>query len=144
MKKLLYIIILFSSISFAQAERQKWEKKDVSYLLPIIKYEDDLKKNNSFGVKFLSTLKKGYSKIISDYDGDNCPFSPSCADFFVQAVGETNILTGILMFADRFTRDMNFLKSSTHYSIHKSGKYYDPPQNYLLSSVQNKIEPIKK
>ncbi|MBU0475828.1 MAG: membrane protein insertion efficiency factor YidD [Bacteroidetes bacterium] len=81
----------------------------------------------------MSFMQQSYSFLISDLDGDNCPFYPTCSSFFVQSVNETNIIKGTLMFADRFTRDSNIFKSRSHYPKHISGKLFDPIQNYLLT-----------
>lgn len=144
-KNILYYCIclyLFSNaeILYAQTDWQKWEAKQVSYELPAKAVVQMQNKNTSLTGTLLNSLKSAYSLIISDYDGDNCPFSPSCADFFVKAVEETNLLSGTLMFADRFTRDMNLFKNSDHYFLHKNGKYFDPPGNYTLNLQKIKFK----
>ncbi|KAF0151332.1 MAG: hypothetical protein FD143_2000 [Ignavibacteria bacterium] len=141
MKKLVYISFLWASFSFAQTDWQKWEAKDISYLLPAKNEQKLLTRNSSLVGTVLNSLKSVYSFTISNYDGDNCPFTPTCAVFFVESVERTNIAAGILMFADRFTRDMNFLKDTYRYSLHKNGKHFDPPSNYTLNSHQIIFEP---
>lgn len=141
MRKLIYILFLLATLSFAQTDWQKWEAKDVSYLLPSINEKKVNVEQTSITGFVLNSLKNIYSYTISDYDGNNCPFTPSCAEFFVESAEATNIVTGFLMFADRFTRDMNFLKDANHYSLHKNGKYFDPPRNYTLNLQQIKFEP---
>lgn len=141
MKIFAFIFLLAVTTSFAQTDWQRWEAKKVSYLLPTINEKKDSTEQKSFSGIVLNSLKTIYSITISDYDGDNCPFTPSCAEFFVESVEETNLLNGILMFADRFTRDMNFMKDTHHYSLHKNGKYFDPPHNYTLNLQQIKFEP---
>jgi len=130
MKKVILIYILFSIHLQAQTDWIRWEKEYPNFQIKNDEvHKSKLLENNSF----LSILKKSYSVLISDLDGDNCPFYPTCSSFFVQAVQETNILKGTLMFADRFTRDSNLFKSKNHYARHFSEKFFDPIENYLLS-----------
>jgi putative component of membrane protein insertase Oxa1/YidC/SpoIIIJ protein YidD len=126
-KTIFSLIIFLSSILFAQTDYHRWEAKDISYE---IQTETADSINNSSSI--IGGLKFIYSFFISDLDGDNCPFNPSCSHFFVEAVHETNIFTGALMFADRFTRDTNLYKSLSQYSFHKSGKLNDPVYKYVL------------
>ena len=74
-----------------------------------------------------------YWFFISDVDGDNCPFRPSCSSFFLGSIKETNLPQASLMFFDRFTRDLNIIKGENHYSRVESGHYFDPPGNYILN-----------
>ncbi len=130
MKKILLITVFLSVCSQAQTDWERWEKIDfVSQFQNLGKSENETLQKSSF----LSVLKDSYYFLISDLDGDNCPFYPTCSNFFVHAVHETNILKGTLMFADRFTRDSNLFKSKLHYAYHISGKLYDPIDNYLLA-----------
>ncbi len=132
MNKYFYIFLFSCSLLSAQVDRQKWEAKQVSFQLPSFS-ESELTQGSSASIGILKSLKSVYSFFISDLDGDNCPFSPSCSNFFIDAVKETNLFSGTLMFADRFTRDMNIFKSNSHYSLHKSGKYFDPVYKYTLN-----------
>ena len=121
-------IILFVALSinlFAQTETHRWKGKELSYQIPV--RTEEPKQNNNF----LSLLKSGYKFLISDYDGDNCPFTPSCSQFFVDAAKKTNILQGFLMFADRFTRDLNYFNRKNYPKL-KNGKLYDTPEKYIL------------
>lgn len=142
MRKILYILFLVVSTAYPQTDWQKWEAKQVSYELPTKSAAQTQNEKASLSGTILNSLKSAYSFLISDYDGDNCPFSPSCANFFVEAVDETNLLPGTLMFADRFTRDMNVFKGVNHYSLHKSGKYFDPAGNYTLNLEKIKFEMV--
>lgn len=142
MRKTLYILFVVVSSAYSQTDWQKWEARQVSYELPTKAVVQTQNKNTFLTGTLLNSLKSTYSFLISDYDGDNCPFSPSCADFFVEAVGETNLFSGTLMFADRFTRDMNVFKGVNHYQLHKSGKYFDPVSNYTLNLQKIKFEMV--
>ena len=129
---ILYLIImffLFPILLSAQTDWERWEKKDMDYQISQNKAPIDSLQSASV----MSFLKKSYSFFISDVDGDNCPFYPTCSSFYVQAVHRTNIFQGTLMFADRFTRDSNLFKSHTHYPHHISGRLFDPVDNYLLN-----------
>ena len=128
--KNIVIILMLSSLLKAQTDWIKWGKNEATYSIKLEKNYAETKidsKNN-----LIVHLKNFYSFFISDYDGDNCPFSPSCSEFFVQAVRETNLIKGTLMFVDRFTRDINFFKGTLHYPRIKNGKFYDPVNNYTL------------
>lgn len=127
-----YIFLFSCTILYAQVDWQKWEAKQVSFQLPSFAGEE-LSQESSASISILKSLKSVYSFFISDLDGDNCPFSPSCSNFYIDAVKETNLFSGTLIFADRFTRDMNIFKGHGHYSLHKSGKYFDPAINYVLN-----------
>jgi putative component of membrane protein insertase Oxa1/YidC/SpoIIIJ protein YidD len=128
--KMIFAILLFvSSISVAQADWERWGKVDVEYYNSEEVKESELQNSSS---SILTILKGGYSFLISDLDGDNCPFYPTCSNFFVESVSETNVFQGTLMFVDRFTRDTNLFKLHEHYAVHSSGRLYDPTKNYRL------------
>jgi putative component of membrane protein insertase Oxa1/YidC/SpoIIIJ protein YidD len=138
MNKFLLIILFTGSCIFAQTDWEKWEAAEISYELPAVPKKDYTFNTDNFGSLFLSGLKNVYYFTFSDLDGDNCPFHPTCSNFFVSAVKETNIFQGTLMFADRFTRDSNLFKTRTNYPYINSGKLYDPVNNYLLDA--NRIQ----
>ncbi|MCX7876572.1 MAG: membrane protein insertion efficiency factor YidD [Melioribacteraceae bacterium] len=125
MKILFFISVLFVSIS-AQPEMNKWKPKTVDYVF-VVQKEKDYKSNSIF-----SHLQNVYTFLISEPDGDNCPFSPSCSNFFVEAVEKTNFFSGTLLFMDRFTRDMNPIKNLKQYQKISDKKLYDPVENYLF------------
>lgn len=122
--KSVLIMILFSGVLFAQAETYRWEKKDPVYVTESKPAASG--KNSLFGY-----MQQGYKFFISDLDGGNCPFYPSCSAYFVEAASRTNIISAALMFADRFTRDSNLFKLPDQYPRHPTGKFYDPVENHL-------------
>ena len=134
---LFYISVPMCTIVKSQNETARWEAKEISYELIVRHGHEYTVDNSNFGMTLISLSRNLYYFLISDLDGDNCPFFPSCSSFFVQAVKETNIITGTLMFSDRFTRDLNLFKSKENYSLYNNGKYFDPASNYILTS--NKI-----
>jgi len=141
----LKLIILFFFIginsAFSQTDFVKWEKADFHYEQPVEQTRRDYTfEAGSAGEFFIKSIANAYWFFISDVDGDNCPFRPSCSTFFVESVAETNIPQGTLMFFDRFTRDMNVVKKHRHYPRVVSGYYYDPPGLYTLN--ENQIEYI--
>ncbi len=136
MKFILFLILLTGFVS-AQTDWVKWEKMEVDYEMPEHPKHSYPIDNSSVGSIVLSGLQTSYSFLISDVDGDNCPFYPTCSSFYVRSIKETNIFQGTFMFADRFTRDSNLFKGKTHYPIHSSGRYYDPTYNYYLD--QNEV-----
>ena len=143
MKVCLVIIILLPLGLFAQTDWVKWGEKEVSYELPRIEGKDYTLERSNFFASTVSVFKNAYYFLVSDLDGDNCTFHPTCSYFFVDAVKETNIFQGALMFADRFTRDLNFLKREK-YALHKSGKFFDPVKNYKLKPNEIKVFPSNK
>ena len=131
MKTFLLLIIFCIQLS-AQNDWERWEEAEISYeLKPVAKknYEFD---TDSFGSLMMSSMKNIYYFTISDLDGDNCPFYPSCSNFYVSAIKQTNIFQGTLMFADRFTRDTNLFKSRNHYKYYSHAKFFDPVEIYTL------------
>lgn len=127
------MLLFFSTNLFSQTDWEKWGKAETDYTI-----KDNYRHRNynfnsdnagNFVVKFFANA---YWFFVSDLDGDNCPFRPSCSAFFVEAVKETNIFQGTLMFFDRFTRDTNVFKEGK-YPREKSGHYYDPSSLYTLS-----------
>jgi len=141
MKIIIIFFFVFAIIVFPQPKLVKWGKAEINYALPekIEKRDSNVESENA-GELVSKTFIMAYWFFISDVDGDNCPFYPSCSGFFIESVMETNLVQGTLMFFDRFTRDMNFVNRSQKYPGHISGKYFDPPVLYSLqtnSSVYN-------
>jgi len=133
-KHFLLLTVFFIS-TFAQVENYKWETKNENYQLEQLPEKEYQISTSGFSQLLISSAQVTYYKLFSEYDGDNCPFYPSCSTFFVDAVEETNIIQGSLMFADRFTRDLNFFKSFSSYPLDNTGKFYDPVYKYALYSV---------
>lgn len=141
MKKLLLLIFVVTAIQIkAQTDWQRWGAEEVSYELPQIEKKNYSFDRYDFVSSAMSVFKNTYYFLISDLDGDNCPFHPTCSNFFVESVKETNIFQGALMFTDRFTRDLNVFKKG-HYPFYISGKFFDPVENYKLSSNEIKVIP---
>lgn len=136
------IYLFLFSITYnlnAQTDWVKWEAKQVSFELPTHQSHDYTIDKSNFGMIILSVVRNAYYFFISDLDSDNCPFAPSCSAFFLQSVKETSIFKGTLMFADRFTRDLNFFKGVNHYPLLSSNKFFDSAYNYTLHSEKIKF-----
>lgn len=131
-----------STLSYAQTDWVRWDAVEVSYKISNASSKNIITQKQSSGSGIISFLRNTYALFISDLDGDNCPFYPSCSHFFVQAVSESGMIKGPLMFADRFMRDLNFFKSKNSYPIHRIGKFYDPVANYTLNEQMIEITPI--
>jgi putative component of membrane protein insertase Oxa1/YidC/SpoIIIJ protein YidD len=140
--KLLAALIFLSCAVYAQTDLQRWGKADISYQIksPYIDRSYGIEKGSVTDM-FVSSFTHAYWLFISDVDGDNCSFSPSCSSFFVESVKETNIFQGTLMFADRLTRDTNFFNRQYHYPYAVNGRLYDVPSNYELKSAEVKYYP---
>lgn len=139
---LIICMVLFTSaLTRAQeTDWHRWGKTEIQYAsMPA--NNSSAKEERSFGSLLLGTSHKLYSFLISDLDGDNCPFEPTCSNFFIQSVKTTNIFQGSLMFFDRFTRDMNILKIN-HYPLTPDRSHFrDPVTNYTLNPDKIKYIP---
>ena len=142
MMKLLVFFLLLSMIVSAQTDLHSWGKADISYQM---KSPDNgrnyIIEPGSAGDVFVSYLTNVYWIFISDVDGDNCAFSPTCSSFFAESVRETNLFQGILMFSDRLVRDTNFIDRQLKYPFAINGRLYDIPANYKLVSKDIKYIP---
>lgn len=142
LKIVLIIVSLFASTAFAQTDWVKWGKAEISYeKLNRIRHRDYSYQDGNIPGLALKTLANAYWFFISDLDGDNCPFSPTCSSFLLQSLKETNIVQGTLMFFDRFTRDYNFIERYKRYPRVKDGHYYDPVSLYTLNMKKIKYIP---
>ena len=136
--KFFILLLFFSTSALCQIENLKWQKAELFYEIP----DNNFPRNYSFeaanaGEFITKSFTNAYWFFISDVDGDNCPFRPSCSVFLLESIKETNIFQASLMFFDRFTRDMNLAKGYYHYPHIRSRYFYDPPRNYTLN--QGKI-----
>jgi hypothetical protein len=129
----LSFIFLFSFSAIAQTDWVKWGKADYTYKMNNPVQQRDYSFDFSNPGRFvLKSLANAYWFFISDVDGDNCSFSPTCSNFFIQSVENTNIIKGSLMFFDRFTRDMDIIGKQDKYPRVPDGHLYDPPSLYIL------------
>lgn len=135
---ILLIVVFVSSTIFAQSDWERWSAEEVSYELENLEYRDYSLDNESLGSTLLTGFRNIYWFFISDVDGDNCPFSPSCSSFLVESAKSTNFFQGMLMFADRFTRDSNFYKKPAQYTLRHKGKFYDPAYKHTLNKDEIK------
>ena len=122
---------------------QKWGKANYYYEIddkPVSRKRNYSINEENPGETLLKSAADIYWIFISDVDGDNCSFNPTCSSFFIEAVKRTNILQGTLMFSDRFTRDLNLFKLN-HYPRIKDGHFYDPVSLYTLNSKYINIIP---
>ncbi len=132
--RLLFLLFVLSSLQVsAQTETGPWNKKEISYEIEShIRQRDYTFKSNEFPDIAIEGLTKTYWFFISDLDGDNCPFRPSCSEYFAESVSKTNIFRGTLMFFDRFTRDLNFINREKEYQRSPDGHFFDPPDKYIF------------
>jgi putative component of membrane protein insertase Oxa1/YidC/SpoIIIJ protein YidD len=136
-----FIPLLLTTSAFCQIENLKWQKEFISYEKPDhIRQRNYSFESNNAGEFIKKSFVNAYWFFISDVDGDNCPFSPTCSSFFIDATEETNIFQGTLMFADRLTRDTNPIKAN-NYPWDNNGHYFDPAINYTLNQGRIKYIP---
>jgi putative component of membrane protein insertase Oxa1/YidC/SpoIIIJ protein YidD len=121
----------------AQVSEEDWKKKVPNYAKQsvVISAEPDFSSDSFLGSVIKSAVNI-YGYTISQHDGDNCPFHPTCSAFFIDAVTKKGVIEGTLLFADRFTRDANFYKPSGKYYRLSNGKFYNPVERYLLKSTE--------
>lgn len=127
MNRLIVFVWLFCGVIYGQS----WEAVRVDYAeeIPVKKKYYEIKGDVPEVV--FRVLVNGYRLFISEPDGENCPFSPSCSRFFVEALGETNIVEAVLLTSDRLIRDTSFDNKYKHYHIDKHGYLIDPPSRYI-------------
>ncbi|MHB1687731.1 MAG: membrane protein insertion efficiency factor YidD [Ignavibacteriaceae bacterium] len=142
MRNFIFFFIISATITSAQTDWQKWGKANYSYAVKDEFQQRDLSFDAASPERFvLKSLLNSYWFFISDVDGDNCSFSPTCSNFFLQSVNKTNLVQGTLMFFDRFTRDMDIFKKYDHYPRVPGGHYYDPVSLYTLNKKEIKYLP---
>jgi len=131
------ILVFYCASIHAQTDWAKWEKADLSYSKNTeYKKRDYSLSGESFSEAAVKSLMSAYWFFISDLDGDNCPFRPSCSTFFIESVKETNLPQSVLMFFDRFTRDLNVFERTNKYPRLGKVHYYDPVSLYTLNESQ--------
>ena len=110
----------------------RWEKKEIHYTNRILGTEinhNQIRFDRGGTETFISL----YHVLISEADGNRCPFAPSCSGFFIEAVHRTNFAEGILVFMDRFTRDANPVNRKENYRFdRKQGRFTDLVDIYIL------------
>ncbi|HCY74805.1 MAG TPA: hypothetical protein DHV28_02705 [Ignavibacteriales bacterium] len=144
-KYLLILFFILQLIIYPQTDWVRWEKSDPTYQLKnsFIEREYDLSIESVSDI-IVKPIINAYWFFVSDVDGANCPFQPSCSGFLVQSIRETNPVQGILMFFDRFTRDTNIFGRQDHYPKFDSRHYYDPISLYTLSETKIKFIPANR
>jgi len=132
MIKYIALIIIFATSLNAQTDWKRWEIKKVGYTKTSNKLPDYVPEKSDVFSFVIYNAKRVYKATFSDLDGDNCPYYPSCSNFYAEAVRKGGIFKGTLMFFDRFTRDTNLFKDRNKYFVVNGEKLYDPVDNYLL------------
>lgn len=144
-KKYFFLFLFISQLAvYSQTDWVRWEKSEPSYQLKNNYFERDY----DFSIESVSDvivkpIINTYWFFVSDVDGANCPFHPTCSSFLIQSVKETNIFQGTLMFFDRFTRDTNIFGRHKHYPKFGDRHFYDPVTLYTLDKEKIKFIPAK-
>ena len=144
-KKYFLLFVFISQLAiYSQTDWVKWEKSDPTYQLKddYLEREYDLSIESASDV-IVKPVTNAYWFFISDVDGANCPFQPSCSSFLVQSVKKTNIFQGVVMFFDRFTRDTNIFGRHEHYPRYGKHHFYDPVSLYTLEEEGINYIPAK-
>jgi len=144
-KKYLLSILLITQVAiYSQTDWVRWEKSDLTYQLKnnYLEREYDLSIESVSDV-IVKPVINAYWFFVSDVDGANCPFQPSCSSFLVQSIKETNVFQGVVMFFDRFTRDTNIFGRHEHYPRFGKNHFYDPVSLYTLEEENINYIPAK-
>jgi len=144
-KKYLFPILLITQVAInSQTDWVRWEKSDLTYQLKnnYLEREYDLSIESVSDV-IVKPVINAYWFFVSDVDGANCPFQPSCSSFLVQSIKETNVFQGVVMFFDRFTRDTNIFGRHEHYPRYGKNHFYDPVSLYTLEEENINYIPAK-
>ena len=144
-KKYLLSILLITQVAiYSQTDWVRWEKSDLTYQLKnnYLEREYDLSIESVSDV-IVKPVINAYWFFVSDVDGANCPFQPSCSSFLVQSIKETNVFQGVVMFFDRFTRDTNIFGRHEHYPRYGKNHFYDPVSLYTLEEENINYIPAK-
>ena len=128
----------------SQTDWVRWEKSDLTYQLKnnYLEREYDLSVESVSDV-IVKPVINAYWFFVSDVDGANCPFQPSCSSFLVQSIKETNVFQGVVMFFDRFTRDTNIFGRHEHYPRYGKNHFYDPVSLYTFEEENINYIPAK-
>jgi putative component of membrane protein insertase Oxa1/YidC/SpoIIIJ protein YidD len=141
--KYIFLVLFFLvGTIYSQSDWVRWEKSNPTYQIK----NTYLEREYNFSIESASDMIikpviNAYWFFISDVDGANCPFNPSCSSFLMQSLKETNIFQGTLMFFDRFTRDTNIFGRSEHYPRFGNNHFYDPVTLYTLDEKKIKFIP---
>ena len=143
-KYLLFILFISQVAIYSQTDWVRWEKSDLTYQLKnnYLEREYDLSIESVSDV-IVKPVINTYWFFVSDVDGANCPFQPSCSSFLVQSIKETNVFQGVVMFFDRFTRDTNIFGRHEHYPRYGKNHFYDPVSLYTLEDKNINYIPAK-
>ena len=144
-KKYFFLFLFVVQIAiYSQTDWVRWDKSDPSYTMKndYQEREYDLSIQSPSDV-IVKPIINSYWFLVSDVDGANCPFHPSCSSFLVQSLKETNPLQGVVMFFDRFTRDTNVFGRNEHYPRYGKNHFYDPVTLYTLDEEQINFIPAK-
>ncbi len=143
-KYLLSILFIYQVAIYSQTDWVRWEKSDLTYQLKnnYLEREYDLSIESVSDV-IVKPVINAYWFFVSDVDGANCPFQPSCSSFLVQSIKETNVFQGVVMFFDRFTRDTNIFGRHEHYPRYGKNHFYDPVSLYTLEEENINYIPAK-
>lgn len=136
------ILFILQFTIYSQTDWVRWEKSDPAYQIK----DSYLERNYDLSIESASDIIikpviNAYWFFISDVDGANCPFNPSCSSFLVQSIKETNPVQGIFMFFDRSTRDTNIFGRQEHYPRFGDKHFYDSVTLYTLDKQKIKFIP---
>lgn len=143
-KHLFFLLIISQFTIYSQTDLVRWEKSNPTYQInnKYLEREYDSSIESTIDI-IVKPVVNSYWFFISDIDGDNCAFHPSCSSFFAKSIDETNLFQATLMFFDRFTRDTNMFGRQEHYPRFGIYHFYDPVSLYTLDETKINYIPAK-
>jgi putative component of membrane protein insertase Oxa1/YidC/SpoIIIJ protein YidD len=129
--KLLCVLGVLCGLFPYYVNGQNWEKKPIDYTDTIRTQVKYYELKGDIPEVAMKLLVNGYRLFISEPDGENCPFKPSCSRFLIEALKRTNLFEAILLASDRLIRDTSFSDKYKHYPSDKHGYLIDPPNRYI-------------
>lgn len=90
----------------------------------------------------MTWLIRFFQKYLSPVDGPKCPHYPTCSEFCRQAILRYGPVHGVLMTADRLTREYPDMPRSGDYliiTVNGVPRVYDPIENEYLGKFSDLI-----
>ncbi len=132
MRMLSFILALLVLLPAAARANDPWDfKQPARKLAPRTVVFHDRHQDSSHPVKRgLGSMVKFFQDYLSPLDGPKCPHYPTCSQFSRESLSLYGPFWGVVMTANRLTREYDGLLESGHYQLVYKGKVraYDPPE----------------
>jgi putative component of membrane protein insertase Oxa1/YidC/SpoIIIJ protein YidD len=127
----LFALSISVSSAFGQkhSDWERWEASETQRNVFFTAVSQSARPSSSPNLTVAGMVFSAYKFLVSDQDGPRCPFTPSCAEFALQAWNTLGPIRGVLLTADRLTRDTNLSKDGL-YPL-RNHHYDDPLERYI-------------